>query len=264
MHRLPIGSNNYSSSSNPVASSSSAADALLLGHSKEVFVFAFGAIVFWGLQKTEVQSMLNYIQSVAAKGTLSKEEFDAGEDDMAFVTDYDISVVSVANDVISLPPNAVVKQRLSVSFAIAQSTILSIFEARVEKKTEEYKYIPETLASSGAVHLTPKKLGVMIGEVFVMQHDVNLHSEILDTPDFFWKEKSVEPLYQLCTEYMEMVPRIEVLNRRLDLLRQLLHVLQQQHENAHASKLEWIVIWLIVLSCILEGWEIIKDIIGWN
>lgn len=29
----------------------------------------------------------------------------------------------------------------------------------------------------------------MIGEVFVIRHDVNLHSEILDTPDFFWKEE---------------------------------------------------------------------------
>ena len=24
------------------------------------------------------------------------------------------------------------------------------------------------------------------GEVFVIRHDVNLHTEILDTPDFFW------------------------------------------------------------------------------
>ena len=28
----------------------------------------------------------------------------------------------------------------------------------------------------------------MIGEVFVIRHDVNLHTEILDTPDFFWKD----------------------------------------------------------------------------
>ena len=27
-----------------------------------------------------------------------------------------------------------------------------------------------------------------IGEVFVIRHDVNLHTEILDTPDFFWHD----------------------------------------------------------------------------
>ena len=29
-------------------------------------------------------------------------------------------------------------------------------------------------------------LSIYIGEVFVIRHDVNLHTEILDTPDFFW------------------------------------------------------------------------------
>ena len=33
------------------------------------------------------------------------------------------------------------------------------------------------------------QLGKMIGDVFVIRHDVNLHTEILDTPDFFWSEK---------------------------------------------------------------------------
>ena len=79
--------------------------------------------------------------------------------------------------VISLRP----KQRLSVSFAIAQSSVLAIFEARIERKVEEYKYIPETLAAYGKVHLTERQLGMMIGDVFVIRHDVNLHTEILGT-----------------------------------------------------------------------------------
>jgi uncharacterized Rmd1/YagE family protein len=46
--------------------------------------------------------------------------------------------------------------------------------------------------------------------------------------------------------------RTEVLNKRLDMLRELLDVLQQQMENAHAAKLEWIVIWLIVIEVVLQ------------
>ena len=58
-------------------------------------------------------------------------------------------------------------------------------------------YIPETLAARGKVKLSAKQLGGMIGEVYVIRHDVNLHSEILDTPDFFWKEAaSVEDEYK--------------------------------------------------------------------
>ena len=82
---------------------------------------------------------------------------------MAFVYDYDALDISIANDVITLPSRCEVKERLAVSFAVAQSTILSIFEARVENKIEEYKFIPETLANSGKVELSTKQLGVMIG-----------------------------------------------------------------------------------------------------
>jgi uncharacterized Rmd1/YagE family protein len=52
--------------------------------------------------------------------------------------------------------------------------------------------------------------------------------------------------------YLEMNGRTEVLNKRLDMLRELLDVLQQQMENAHAAKLEWIVIWLIVIEVVLQ------------
>lgn len=52
--------------------------------------------------------------------------------------------------------------------------------------------------------------------------------------------------------YLEMSGRTEVLNKRLDMLRELLDVLQQQMENAHAVKLEWIVIWLIVMEVVLQ------------
>jgi len=29
----------------------------------------------------------------------------------------------------------------------------------------------------------------MVGDIFAIQHDVNLRSEILDMPDFFWNEE---------------------------------------------------------------------------
>ena len=87
----------------------------------------------------------------------------------------------------------------------------------------------------------------------MIRHDVNLHTEILDTPDFFWHDGQLfENDYQMVMGYLEMSGRTEVLNKRLDMLRELLDVLQQQMENAHAVKLEWIVIWLIVVEVLLQ------------
>ena len=74
---------------------------------------------------------------------------------------------------------------------------MAIFESRIDRKVEEYKYIPEALAAHGKVELSERQLGTMIGEVYVIRHDVNLHSEILDTPDFFWKQEHYEKDYKM-------------------------------------------------------------------
>jgi len=90
-----------------------------------------------------------------------------------------------------------------------------------------------------------------------------LHTEILDTPDFFWKNEKCEQDYKLVMRYLEMSERTEVLNKRLDMLRELLDVLQQQMENSHALKLEWIVIWLIVIEVVLQVLSIGGESFHW-
>jgi uncharacterized Rmd1/YagE family protein len=87
--------------------------------------------------------MLDIFRGFANK-VISHEEFKCGEDDMAFVTSPLINqLIGISNDVINVDDSCPAKQRLAVSFAIAQSTMLAIFEARIEQMVEEYKFIPE-------------------------------------------------------------------------------------------------------------------------
>ena len=146
--------------------------------------------------------------------------------------------------------------RLSVSFAVAQSSVLSVFEQRIDLHVTAFRYIPETLASHGKVHL-PKdnNIGHMIGDVYALRHDLNLNSEILDTPDYFWisnSEDAALEIYRMTMKYLEMDTRTEVLNNRLNILKELLEVLLQQHEARHQVALEWIIIWLIVISVVID------------
>jgi uncharacterized Rmd1/YagE family protein len=112
-------------------------------------------------------NLLKTIRMFVTKGFVGAQEFQSGEDDMAFVTVADADTITIANDVITMPDDTPAKQRMSVSFAIAQSTVLAIFEARVELKVEDYRYIPETLARAGRVQLAERQLGMMIGIVFL-------------------------------------------------------------------------------------------------
>ena len=70
------------------------------------------------------------------------------------------------------------------------------------------------------------------------------------------KGKSTFDLY-MCghdhnKQYLEIDGRVNVLNTRVDMMRELLQVLQAQAENEHGTNLELIVIWLIVAEVVLQ------------
>ena len=217
-----------------------------------VFIFEFGTVVFWGLFEVEEMILLEEIRKYIQIGELDASEFESGEDDMAFVADDDNTKITINNDLLRIPDPCHMKEILAVSYAISQSTVLAIFEERIDRKVEEYKFIPETLSVKGKVSMPLDRIGMMIGDIFVIRHGLNLHSDILDTPDFFWDEDKYKPNYSKMMSYLEMDGRITVLNKRLDMLKELLDMLQHQIHNDHATKLEWIVIWLIIIEVLIE------------
>lgn len=218
-----------------------------------VFVFEFGTVVFWGVQEVGELILLREIRKYAKIGELDASEFESGEDDMAFIAASDETAsITVNNDLLRIPDPCHLKELVAVSYAISQSTVLAIFEERIDRKVDEYKFIPETLSVKGKVTLPLDRVGMMIGDIFVIRHGLNLHSDILDTPDFFWDENKYKPNYIKMMSYLEMESRIQVLNKRLDMLKELLDMLQHQIHNAHATTLEWIVIWLIIIEVLIE------------
>lgn len=228
------------------------ADALWKKSLKEIFVFDFGCIVFWGFSSGEEIQILNEISQAISEGKLSNNELERCEDDMAYIVDPNSIEISIENDMITLPEDSDIKSRLSVSFAIAQSAVLSLFESRVDRKVLEFRNIPRLLAASGRIFIGSKELGNMIGDVFVIRHHLNLNSEIMSTPDIFWHEDENVLIYRMTMKYLEMENRSEVLNIRLNMLIDLLQVLQRQFDNEKGIRLEWIVIFLILVSIALE------------
>lgn len=50
---------------------------------------------------------------------------------------------------------------------------------------------------------------------------MNLNSDMLDEPDFFWEDDEYEPLYKKMMKYLDVDNRVHILNTRLDILREL-------------------------------------------
>lgn len=71
--------------------------------------------------------------------------------------------------------------------------------------------------------------------------------------DFFWDaEDHTVRVYENICQYLELSFRVEVLNRRLDMMRDMLGVVQAQHQSQYMTKLDWIIIWLLVLEVVVQ------------
>ena len=64
--------------------------------------------------------------------------------------------------------------------------------------------------------------------------------------------QELDPLYKLLCKSLELEERVELLNARVTVVRELLDVLSGELANKHASRLEEIIIWLICVEIIIE------------
>ena len=129
----------------------------------------------------------------------------------------------------------------------------------VEQTIQETRSIPERMAIDGKIRLKRAGITKRIGQLFVDRASINLHSDILDHPEFFWEDDEWLPLYVRAAKYLEIDRRAEVLNKRLDIIKELFDMLANELHVAHSNKLEWIIIILIVLEVIFQVLSLVMD-----
>lgn len=80
---------------------------------------------------------------------------------------------------------------------------------------------------------------------------------MLDTPTFFWDaEPTLHPLYAAVREYLEIKPRIQVLNERCKVFLDLAEILSDSIADVKMTRITWIIIVLILMSILVTCTEV--------
>ena len=219
--------------------------------SPEVFVFDYGTIVIWGMTPQQEQRFLSdvakFCQSPLPADTIQTEDFN-----FYYTREYQARIY---NDFISLrdPKNHMIK--LAISHALSQSVKTSLFEDLVSDTIETTSPLPAVIAQTGSVNLTRRQLNMQIGELFILRINIHLQGSVLDSPELFWAEPHLEPVYAAVRSYLEIGQRVTLLTERLDvisgtkgfvstfstdMIADLLAVLREQGSRRHDEILEWI------------------------
>ncbi|TVY68958.1 Sporulation protein RMD1 [Lachnellula suecica] len=225
-------------------------------HTPEVFVFDYGVVVIWGMTLTQERRFLEEIQRYAVD-KLDKDDREEECFNFYYTREYQARIY---NDFITLRDKSNYMTKLAISHALAQSVKTSLFEAMVDSTIEKNKDIPEEIAQTGTISYSRTEINQQIGELFNLRINIHLNGSILDTPELFWVEPQLEPVYQAVRSYLEMDQRVGLLNGRLDVIADLLAVLKDQLSHGHGEKLEWIVIVLIAAEILVAAVNIVVDL----
>ncbi|KDR80337.1 hypothetical protein GALMADRAFT_242713 [Galerina marginata CBS 339.88] len=227
----------------------------------EAVFFEYGVVVFFGLDERQEKDIIEDIENAGImKRQIDEDDWEIEE--CHFTHDPYIAYPRIYNDFFTLKSRSHLL-KLSIAHALAQSTLLARYETNAQRVLSSplTMAIPQQLAASGALKLRRHEALKLTGRLFKLRRDVNLVSNVLDVPELFWSEASLKDLYDAVREYMEIRPRVQVLNEKLGVASDFLDAIHDHLNNSAMERITWIVIWLIVVACLVELGEVVARLV---
>ncbi len=135
---------------------------------------------------------------------------------------------------------------------MAASVKLGALEASLDRVVDSIEHVSEDLKRGMRVKLTRAEVLQKTGELFVLRHVLNLSSNLLDTPDFYWDREDLERLYASTCAHLTLGKRTRVLNEKLSHCCELMDLVTNHLNDEHHVRLEWFIIILILIEVIFE------------
>lgn len=218
----------------------------------DIFIFPFGCITIWGGDENQENLILTVLNNFEIDRLVNRvSDFIYFEyHEISFNEEHGKTFIDEERNKIILGSKSEFV-KLSISYALAQSVKLNMLESSVSKILQNTAPIHKELSTTGSVSLSKKEISKQIGNLFSERYSINLHSDILDTPEFFWRRPSYEPLYLMTTEFQDISVRQGILNHRLDIIQELYNILSNELNYKHSARLEITIIVLITIEVIL-------------
>eukprot|EP00112_Aurelia_sp_Birch-Aquarium-sp1_P019649 Seg4906.1_Seg4906.3 transcript_id=Seg4906.1_Seg4906.3/GoldUCD/mRNA.D3Y31 product="Required for meiotic nuclear division protein 1-like" protein_id=Seg4906.1_Seg4906.3/GoldUCD/D3Y31 len=221
---------------------------------QEVFFFRrLGAFVCWNLTEAE---------RVNLKGTLKQFQRKSYPDDLVereneqltyFYKERDSNLVGGdihLSSTVDVETKAL--EKYAFSNAMALSVKLASWEAALDQFVDSLRNIPEDLQRGHKPNMSRKEVLQKLGELLSLRHQINLYSDLLMTPDFYWDREDLEHLYNKTCNYLDVGRRTKVTNEKLNMCSEMVEILRSHLNERHSLRLEWAIVALIAIEVVFE------------
>lgn len=227
---------------------------------RDLMVLANGTLVGWGIPEHE---MVRKLVPLVAPAVSEPYEPELEEMDYVDVDAADPEWKKVAS---SRPGSFMADELILIqglhsqklldkaAFAIglSRSTRLSILEMALEKHITLTRSNSVALSLGSPITTTESDVLKLTGRLFLLRGKLNLYSELIETPDLYWTEPNLEKIYESISRTLDILPRIAILNRKLDYATEEQRALLSVLNEKKGTRLEWIIILLIMVEVCFE------------
>ena len=217
---------------------------------KEIFFFEEGCVVFWNVPELERHQVLKALKPFCKESYEDSVVFEESE-----MMTYKMSTTGnshLQKSIINIADDGDLMVKYTFSDAIKSSVKLGSWEATLEGIIDSIEFITDDLRRDAGVKISKDFVLQKTGEILGLRHVLNLSSDLLDTPDFYWDREDLEHLFMATCSHLSVARRIKVLNEKLSHCLEVMDMINNHLSHEHGSKLEWIIIVLIAIEIVFE------------
>ncbi|XP_055471901.1 required for meiotic nuclear division protein 1 homolog isoform X1 [Psammomys obesus] len=218
-----------------------------------IFLFREGVAVFWNVRDKTVKHVMQILErhetqpyEVALVHWENEELNYTKTEGQSKLHRGEIKLNS------ELDLDDTILEKFAFSNALCLSVKLAIWEATLDKFIESIQSIPEALKAGKKVKLSHKEVMQKMGELFALRHRINLSSDFLITPDFYWDRANLEELYDKTCQFLSITRRVKVMNEKLQHCMELTDLMRNHLNEKRALRLEWMIVILITIEVMFE------------
>lgn len=237
---------------------------------RDIFFFREGSVAMWNFNDIEINNVLGFLRPFEKDPYL--RPLVRSESEVMPYTFIPASAVDIEGDLVASgdiePAKAFFQNgkffltsgqdnfynKYTFSNAMATSIKLGIWEATLDRYIDSMEFITDDMKKGRRIRISRAEVLRKTGELLALRHVINLSSDLLDTPDFYWDREDLEALYLQVCNYFSISRRTKVMNEKINHCVELAELISHNLNEAHNTRLEWMIIILIMIEV---GFEII-------
>ena len=210
-----------------------------IGKRHYILVLNFGVVVFANIETDEINSVLKQIKPFS-RNLLSKplQETYTITKSMKLRFEFDTLMIPKMNE-------NVIK---NVMFNLAQSVALDGYLMDAESLLVDIRHLAKVLENKGTLAISKKNIRKFLGRALNAKNNVIENLYIFDDPETVWDDEYLDEVNSGLVKFFNLRARHREIESTFKVIEDNLNVLMTLSHHMESSRLEWIIIFLIVFE----------------